>query len=98
MVRATALAALILTGCATTCEPVVQIQRVEIPVAVARAAPDNLLQCSANLPAPSFISPIDKHAVIALDPPNVGKLKQLAARQVQCDSAWRAWAKSGAPK
>lgn len=90
-------AILALAGCsADTARSVrvVETVRVEIPVAVRREPPAELLEPYRPGALPGFVSPSDPAASSALTPEGERRLRLLILDLVTRETAWREWAGS----
>ncbi len=89
-----ALIALMLAGCAATCEPVVKIETVYVdrPISAPAQAPAELAASYSPVELPVFIKPSDAGAAAALDEKGLNSLREILRTLTARDKAWSAWA------
>lgn len=94
--RSVLIAVLLLAGCesAPVAPPVVRTETVtvEVPVAVARTPPAELVQPYQPRRLPEFVPPDDAQASSALTPEGERRLLRLLSDLLARDEAWRVWA------
>jgi hypothetical protein len=98
-----AVAVLLLAGCSASCPVVtpgkdVVLQKVSVPVEVARVPPADVSGCWNQLPtAPRFEAPADKSDSLVLRGTQIDAYKALISGVQDCDQRWRTWATAAPP-
>lgn len=99
-----AFIAAVVAGCAGTgasglvpvCEPKIVVQRVEVPVPVARSVPPQLATFELP-PAPVFVSPGTEGVTSALTPEGEAALRAYVEALGGQLGAWQAWGSTPLP-
>lgn len=92
---ATVVAALALAGCAGQARPpapVIQIQRVNVPIEVARTPPAELLLCNEGYVAPHAVPLVGVATGISFSGAALLNLQLLIDGLLTCTEAWETWA------
>ncbi len=83
---------ILLPACAAQPPQVIEhtvVQTVDVPVLTKETAPDELMTCGSNLPAPAVV---DAPGGLQIPDNQVDALTGLIGNLAKCITAWRVWA------